>query len=153
MFIDARRVEEGTVAETTVCVIGGGVAGITLALELERHGIEAYLLESGGVNPDDDTRDLYRGEDIGLPYSFADGCRSRFLGCSSNCWGGWCRPLDPWDFEKRDWVAHSGWPFGPKELAPYYERTHALLKLGPHDFIRHVGRTPSADVMYAVFRS
>jgi NADPH-dependent 2,4-dienoyl-CoA reductase/sulfur reductase-like enzyme len=32
MFIDARQVEEGTVAETTVCVIGGGGAGITLAL-------------------------------------------------------------------------------------------------------------------------
>ena len=81
-----------------------------------------------------ETRDLYRGENVGLPYTFADGSRSRYLGGSSNCWGGWCRPLDPWDFEKRDWIPHSGWPFGLDELAPYYARTHELLKLGPQNF-------------------
>jgi choline dehydrogenase-like flavoprotein len=135
MFIDTRRVEEGTVVETTVCIIGGGVAGITLAMELDKQGVDVCLLESGGFNPDDDTRDLYRGEDVGeWRYNFADGSRSRFLGGSSNCWGGWCRPLDPWDFEKRDWIANSGWPFGLNELAPYYERTHSLLKLGPNNF-------------------
>lgn len=135
MFIDTRSIEQGTIVETTVCIIGGGVAGITLAMELDKKGIDVCLLESGGFNPDNDTRDLYRGEDVGeWRYNFADGSRSRFLGGSSNCWGGWCRPLDPWDFEKRDWVAHSGWPFGLSELTPYYERTHALLKLGPNNF-------------------
>jgi choline dehydrogenase-like flavoprotein len=135
MFIDTRRVQEGSVVETTVCIIGGGVAGITLAMELDKQGIDVVLLESGGFNPDDETRDLYRGEDVGeWRYNFADGSRSRFLGGSSNCWGGWCRPLDPWDFEKREWVNHSGWPFGLNELMPYYERTHALLKLGPNNF-------------------
>ncbi|HEV7617842.1 MAG TPA: GMC family oxidoreductase [Burkholderiaceae bacterium] len=134
MFIDTRRIDEGSIVETTVCIIGGGVAGITLAREMEKRGIDTCLLESGGFDPDEETRDLYRGEDIGLPYSFADGCRGRFFGGSSNCWGGWCRPLDPWDFEKRDWIPHSGWPFGLDELAPYYERTHALLKLGPINF-------------------
>lgn len=135
MFIDTRKIEQGTVVESTVCIIGGGVAGITLAMELDRQGIDVCLLESGGFNPDDGTRDLYRGEDVGeWRYNFADGSRSRFLGGSSNCWGGWCRPLDPWDFEKRDWVAHSGWPFGLDELAPYYARTHPLLKLGPNNF-------------------
>jgi choline dehydrogenase-like flavoprotein len=135
MFIDTRRVEEGSVVETTVCIIGGGVAGITLAMELDKQGFDVCLLESGGFAPDDETRDLYRGEDVGeWRYNFADGSRSRYLGGSSNCWGGWCRPLDPWDFEKRDWIANSGWPFGLNELMPYYERTHALLKLGPNNY-------------------
>jgi choline dehydrogenase-like flavoprotein len=134
MFIDTRRVAEGSVVNSTVCIIGAGVAGITLALEMEKLGIDACLLESGGLEPDDDTRDLYRGEDIGLPYAFADGCRGRFFGGSSNCWGGWCRPLDPWDFEKREWIQNSGWPFGLSELTEYYQRTHALLKLGPQNF-------------------
>ncbi|REE20191.1 choline dehydrogenase-like flavoprotein [Paraburkholderia sp. BL27I4N3] len=134
MFIDTRTVEQNTVVETTVCIIGGGVAGITLALEMSRAGIDTCMLESGGFGPDDATRDLYRGENIGLPYTFADGSRSRYFGGSSNCWGGWCRPLDPWDFEKRDWIPHSGWPFGLDELAPYYARTHELLKLGPQNF-------------------
>ncbi|WP_233800124.1 FAD-dependent oxidoreductase [Paraburkholderia sp. HP33-1] len=134
MFIDTRSVEQNTVITTTVCIIGAGVAGITLSLELSRAGVETCLLESGGFGPDDETRDLSRGDNVGLPYTFADGSRSRFLGGSSNCWGGWCRPLDPWDFEKRDWIAHSGWPFGLDELAPYYERTHEWLKLGPNNF-------------------
>ncbi len=135
MFIDTRRVEQGTAVQTAVCIIGGGVAGITLAMELDKQGIDVCLLESGGLAPDDGTRDLYRGEDVGeWRYNFADGSRSRFLGGSSNCWGGWCRPLDPWDFEKRDWIAHSGWPFGLSDLTPYYDRTHALLKLGPNNF-------------------
>ncbi|CAN7238680.1 GMC family oxidoreductase [Trinickia sp. LjRoot230] len=134
MFIDTRAVDEGYVVETTVCVVGAGVAGITLALEMNRMGIDTCLLESGGYQADDETRDLYRGESAGLPYSFADGSRSRFLGGSSNCWGGWCRPLDPWDFEKREWVPASGWPFGLETLAPYYTRTHAWLKLGPDNF-------------------
>ncbi|CAN5222458.1 GMC family oxidoreductase [soil metagenome] len=134
MFIDTRKISAEGGFATTVCIIGGGVAGITLALEMERLGIDACLLESGGFEPDDATRDLYRGEDIGLPYIFADGCRSRFLGGSSNCWGGWCRPLDPWDFEQRSWVPNSGWPFGLSELMPYYQKTHGLLKLGPQNF-------------------
>jgi choline dehydrogenase-like flavoprotein len=134
MFIDTRGVEQGSIVETTVCIIGGGVAGITLAMEMDKMGIDTCLLESGGYDPDDATRDLYRGEHVGMPYQFSDGCRSRFLGGSSNCWGGWCRPLDPWDFEKREWIAHSGWPFGLDELAPFYARTHELLKLGPHNF-------------------
>lgn len=134
MFIDTRGVDEGSVVKTTVCVVGAGVAGITLALELDQQGIDVCLLESGGFKPDEGTRDLYRGENVGLPYTFADGSRSRYLGGSSNCWGGWCRPLDPWDFEARDWVPHSGWPFGLDELEPYYDRTHALLKLGPRNF-------------------
>ncbi|KAA0083093.1 GMC family oxidoreductase [Paraburkholderia sp. T12-10] len=134
MFIDTRGIDEGREIETTICIVGAGVAGITLALELDRCGIDTCLLESGGYRPDDDTRDLYRGENVGLPYTFADGSRSRYLGGSSNCWGGWCRPLDPWDFEARDWVPGSGWPFGLEELAPYYARTHPLLKLGPNEF-------------------
>jgi choline dehydrogenase-like flavoprotein len=134
MFIDTRRVVEGSNVQATVCIIGAGVAGITMAMEMEKFGIDVCLLESGGFEPDDETRDLYRGEDVGLPYSFSDGCRGRFFGGSSNCWGGWCRPLDWWDFEKRDWIKYSGWPFDLNELAPYYQRTHALLKLGPQTF-------------------
>lgn len=134
MFIDTRSVEADSIIKTSVCIIGAGVAGITMALELEKLGLDVCLLESGGLIPDGPTRDLYRGEDVGLPYVFSDGCRSRFLGGSSNCWGGWCRPLDPWDFEKRDWIEHSGWPINLNELMPFYERTHALLKLGPTTF-------------------
>lgn len=134
MFLDARQVESGSTMTSEVCIIGGGIAGLTIARDLAERGIASCVLESGGFEPDKATRDLYRGESVGLPYLFADGCRSRFLGGSSNCWGGWCRPMDPFDFERRSWVPHSGWPFGLQELAPYYERAQSLLQLGINNY-------------------
>jgi choline dehydrogenase-like flavoprotein len=134
MFIDTRQVSQDKFLIATVCIIGGGVAGISIARELEKQGIDTCLLESGGLQADHETRDLYRGKATGLNYQFADGCRVRFLGGSSNCWGGWSRPLDAWDFEQRDWIPYSGWPFGLSHLEPYYRRTHEVLKLGPNNF-------------------
>ncbi len=46
--------------------------------------------------------------------------RLRYLGGSSNHWGGWCRPLDAIDFEARDWLPHSGWPFARTRSKPYF---------------------------------
>jgi choline dehydrogenase-like flavoprotein len=138
MFFQARQVDEQSILRSTICIIGGGAAGITLALEFERQGVDTIVLESGGFKPDAATRDLYRGENAGLPYVFADGCRGRFLGGSSNCWGGWCGPLQEHDMAKRDWVPDSGWPFDRRTLDPYYERAHEVLQLGPYDY--DVGR-------------
>lgn len=134
MLIDMREVANGRSLVATVCIIGAGVAGITIARELEKQGIDTCVLESGGLVADDATRDLARGEAIGFDYLFSDGCRGRFFGGSSNCWGGWCRPLDAWDFERRDWIPHSGWPFGLDELDPWYRKAHEVLKLGPVNF-------------------
>lgn len=126
MFIDIRQIDTGSLIETDVCIIGGGIAGITLALEFNKHPFRTCVIESGGFNPDSATQDLYRGESIGLPYKFSNGCRSCFFGGSSNCWGGWCRPLEEEDFAQREWVPNSGWPFAKSELVPYYERTKAF---------------------------
>ncbi len=159
MFSDARRVDDAMVAKTTVCIIGGGAAGLTMALEFERRGIDTIVLESGGFSPDPLTMDLYRGENVGIAYHFGDNYRSRFLGGCSNCWGGWCRPMDAEDFHKRDWVPDSGWPFGREELEPFYSRSHQVLKLGPTNYdmehwVSAIGRRdvrrmplPSGDVL------
>jgi len=145
MFLDTRSAGEGQTLEAAVCIVGGGAAGLTMALEFERRGVDTIVLESGGFKPDEGTMDLYRGENVGLPYDFGDGFRSRFLGGGSNCWGGWCRPLESEDFAVRSWVPNSGWPFGREELMPYYDRAHRVLSLGPSNFevdywVRAIGR-------------
>ena len=52
MIIDARAEETGTVVNADVCIVGGGVAGITLAREFLGTPFEVCLLESGGSQPE-----------------------------------------------------------------------------------------------------
>jgi choline dehydrogenase-like flavoprotein len=101
---------------------------------MEAAGVACVVLESGGLDVEEASRDLNRGSSAGeIDYQFGDGCRSRFLGGSSNCWG-FCRAFEPSDFERRAWVAHSGWPIGYAEFQPYVQRAHQWLKLGPVNY-------------------
>jgi choline dehydrogenase-like flavoprotein len=129
MLIDARSLESGTTLEADVGVIGAGAAGITIARELAGRGLTVCVIESGGLEREAATQDLCAGEVVGLPYYPLDATRLRYLGGSTNHWAGGCRPLDPVDFEQRDWVPHSGWPFGREELDPFYARAHEICRL------------------------
>jgi len=128
MFIDGRQIPDGTTIESDLCIVGAGVAGITIAREFNGAPQSVCLVESGGLKFDRATQSLYEGESLGLPYDL-DETRSRFFGGSSNCWGGWCCPLDALDFEQRSWVPHSGWPLSRAELQPYYERAGRVCGL------------------------
>jgi len=133
MFIDARKLPGGSVLDAEICIIGGGVAGITLALEFGRRGIETCVLEGGGLKFNSASQSLYRSENVGLAYDL-HASRTRQLGGSSNCWGGWIRPFIDIDFEQRDWVPNSGWPFDLTEVEPFYHRANDLVKVNDHSF-------------------
>lgn len=130
-FLDARSIPTGTVLTPDLVIVGGGPAGITLAMALAQSKLDILLLESGGANFDPAVQGLYSGTHAGDHYAELDAGRMRFLGGGTNHWGGWCRPLDSQDFEKRDWVPYSGWPFTQEALAPYYPRAQALVEAGP----------------------
>jgi choline dehydrogenase-like flavoprotein len=130
-FLDAHSVPSGTTLDTDLVIIGGGPAGISLALALADQHFKVLLLESGGADFDGATQALYAGEEAGVRYLPLEASRLRFLGGSSNHWGGWCRPLDPIDFETRDWLPHSGWPIGRSTLEPYFARAQSLVEAGP----------------------
>ena len=76
-----------------------------------------------------------------VSYPSAVQTRIRRFGGTSNSWGIRYTPtetgvryttLDPIDFEKRDWVPNSGWPFTKAHLDPYYARAHAFAGAGPY---------------------
>jgi len=147
LYIDLAAQAGTRETEADVCIIGGGAAGITLARALASSNLSVVLLESGRFRLDPNTQDLYReGETVGLPYGGLDETRFRYFGGSTNPegWGGWCKPLDPIDFEARPWVKHSGWPFSQAYLEDYYRQAQVICEVGPYDYDleswrRHLG--------------
>lgn len=134
MFFDARSLSQDHQIEADICIIGGGVAGISLALELSSHGLKVALVESGGMEFDSAAQSLNAGENAGREYYPLDATRLRLLGGTSNHWGGHCTMLSAIDFEAREWVPHSGWPFSRSELLPYFDKAHKLCEIGPADY-------------------
>ncbi|MEM8987367.1 MAG: GMC family oxidoreductase [Pseudomonadota bacterium] len=134
MITDIRNVPDQDALECDLCIIGGGAAGISLALEFAGTNTNVILLESGGFDFEPDVQDLYIGENAGLPYYTLDATRLRYFGGSTNHWAGWCRPFDPIDFEKRDWVRDSGWPITYKEFSRYLPRAAALCELPSNNY-------------------
>jgi len=129
-FIDARTVPSGSTVAADLVIIGGGPVGIAMALALANTSLRVVLLESGGMSFEAKTQALYEGSKTGAPYLTLEASRLRYLGGSSNHWGGWCRPLDAIDFEARSWMPHSGWPITKKDVDRYFVKAHSLCEAG-----------------------
>jgi choline dehydrogenase-like flavoprotein len=134
MLIDLNDLPEGTDLSVEVCVAGAGAAGVALARKLMNRGHDVCLLEAGGMDFEQATQDLCMGNNVGMEYYELDHSRLRFFGGTTNIWGGRCVPLDRIDFEKREWVPHSGWPITRDQLDPYYQIAHRSLELGEYDY-------------------
>ncbi|MBD2448552.1 GMC family oxidoreductase [Nostoc sp. FACHB-152] len=139
MLIDARTLPTDETIETEVCIVGAGPAGITLARELAFADFRVCLLESGGIDFDENTQSLSQGESVGNLFGTLDEQRRFQFGGTANSWkirlgdnqiGVRYVPLDKIDFEKRDWLPYSGWPFDKSHLDPFYKRAQAVCKLG-----------------------
>lgn len=126
-----------------VCVIGAGPVGLALAMALGDAGLAVIVAEAGDRKPDPVLQDAYAGtvENEALHSPLTD-YRERRLGGSSTVWGGRCMPLDPIDYERRDWIANSGWPIGPADLAPFYPAANRLCEAGAFDYTAAPGSRP-----------
>ncbi len=112
-----------------VCIVGAGVAGQTVARRLAGAGKSVILAESGGTDFDGDVQSLANGPNLGEEYYPLRDSRLRLFGGTTAIWGGRSVALDPIDFVKRDWIAHSGWPITYEELDPYVDEAFAALEL------------------------
>lgn len=131
MIEDCMSVPAGTTLESDVCIVGGGPAGISVALQLKDSGLRVILLESGALTPEEETQQLYEGHvaDAAM-HPPLDRYRQRRFGGSSTIWGGRCMPFDPIDFECRPFVDHSGWPINRTDLDPFYAQANRLCEAG-----------------------
>lgn len=103
-----------------LCIVGTGAAGLALASRMLGTSVRVLILESGGLDHEPATQALYDVDIGGLPHRGSTEGRFRVWGGSTTRWGGQALPLMPLDFERRDWVAHSGWPLTFADVEPYY---------------------------------
>ena len=134
MLIDARTLDEGATLEADVCIAGAGAAGMTIAMDLRGSGLSVVLLESGGVERDDATQALSEGRMTGIDTWDLRRMRIRSLGGTTGHWNGWCRPLMPQDFERRDYIPDSGWPLKYKDLVRWFRKACQTLEIGEFEW-------------------
>ncbi len=135
MFQDGRELADNARLTADVCIIGSGPAGLTLCRELADAGLHILVVENGAMDYDPERQSLLQGDDTtGEYFPLIDSRRSQFGG-TMTLWSpelpdmsraARLVPLDTIDFERRDWVPYSGWPFTRTDLDPYYIRAEEL---------------------------
>lgn len=135
MIQSANDIVRDTVVHADICIVGGGPAGITLALELAKTGKSILLLESGSEAPSDQAQALNAGEVVDEQlHSPPDKYRQRVLGGGTSIWGGRCVPFDPIDFERRAWIENSGWPISYDDVERHYHAANAWCEAGEYEY-------------------
>ena len=97
MHIDARKLENNSVIEGDICIIGAGAAGVSIALDWINSPYKVILLEGGGFEYDDKVQDLYAGHTTGQKYYPLKASRLHLFGGTTGHWAGMCSPFDPVD--------------------------------------------------------
>ena len=134
MHIDARTLDNASLIEGDICIVGAGASGVSIALQWINTPYKVILLEGGGFSYEDEIQELYHGKITGQPYYPLKSSRLHYFGGTTGHWAGMCSTMDPIDFTKRDWVENSGWMIKREDLDPFYERAHPILELGPYEY-------------------
>lgn len=135
MILDAHRDVLPAELQAGIVIVGSGAAGITLARELIGRGQDVLLLEAGGEAVRPESQDFYRTAAVSpVTHHLGHEFRRRGWGGTTSLWGGRCIPLEPIDFEVRDWIPHSGWPIPYDAVARFYPAALSICDAGPDRF-------------------
>jgi choline dehydrogenase-like flavoprotein len=139
-----QEIPSAALTKAPVLIVGAGPAGIVLALELRRRGIDVLMLAGGSDGFDPKFQALAEAEIADprrhAPMGIAVG---RALGGTSLLWGGRCVPFDDIDFADRPHVPLAGWPLTHDEIRPWYGVAMRYLNAGPAIFSAPVPALPA----------
>ncbi len=138
MIESARSLDDGSVLNCDVAIVGAGAAGLTLALGLMEKAphLEILIVEAGGRKFDFKAQTAYFGQEKLAPdaHPSLDLYRRRMLGGTTSIWGGRCIRLSPDDFSPRPEIGRIGWPIAYRDVASYYPKALEILEGGAPEF-------------------
>jgi choline dehydrogenase-like flavoprotein len=144
MHIDLDEVAAPRAFRSTVCIIGGGIAGLILATRLGRQGVEVCLLEAGGLLFEERSQAFYGAEMGGSRHRGSNEGRFRTFGGSSTRWGGQILPFTGDIFDPPEGSGSVPWAITEEDISPYYEEAQEILGANSlsfsSDFLSSIGR-------------
>lgn len=111
----------------SLCVVGGGIAGLLLARRVAQSGRRVIVLESGTLSFDAAIHELNEVEDPLGRYSRSLDGRYRGLGGTSSRWGGRMIPISDHEAAARPHVGQEAWPVDPQSLYVHRETAEKLF--------------------------
>ena len=140
MQIDLEEVRDRSEFKSSVCIVGGGIAGLLLARRLAGHGIDVHLLEAGGHTLESRSQEMYDVEMAGKRHEGATEGRFRVFGGSSTRWGGQLLPYTPDIFNPPAGTPSAKWPICAADVEPYYAelqtKMHVTSRPLDRDFLQ-----------------
>lgn len=121
----AEKKSHDSLVDFELAIVGAGIAGISLALELEIDPSRVVLIESGSDHPHEETNRLKTVISEGI--EIRSDSRERVLGGTSLTWSGALATLDQVDFAGIEGV-HDGWPIDLDEVIQ--EFNHSSQRYG-----------------------
>jgi len=134
MFKDLANISSTESLTYDVCIVGTGLAGISVAKQLLGTNHRIVMLESGGELPEHKYQELNQGENSGPSFLSLDASRLRCFGGASKLWAGFCSPYKNDEFDEKPFIPLSGWPISFKDLKKYYQQAAKMLGISYRKF-------------------
>ncbi len=134
MFKDLKNFSNQATLKYDVCIVGSGVAGLSVAKQLLKTNRNIVILESGGMEPESRYLELNEGKNSGPKFLDLDSSRLRCFGGAGQLWAGHCAPFERDDFEKKSYLSYSGWPISFDDLEDYYKEASGMLGISHKKF-------------------
>lgn len=132
MLFDLDELEGKEPIRAQVCIVGGGLAGITLATRLTRLGVGVAVLEAGGRSPEERSQQIYENAKMARKrHRGTTEGRFRVLGGATTRWGGQLLPYTPEIMQPEAGMKTESWPVALDEIEPHYPQAEALLQADP----------------------